>query len=90
MHVKYKEYGYPCMKIVLQEEGYFVNSRKVYCLMSELKIQSIIRKKRLFFKENYCDVFQNGLNRELKDCKKNEALVTDITYLRFHLFLHTS
>lgn len=50
IHVKHKEYGYPRMKIALQEEGYFINHKKVYRLMSELNIQSIIRKKRRFFK----------------------------------------
>ena len=50
--------------------------------MSELNIQSIIRKKRRFFKGNYSN-FPNVLNREFKDRQQNEALVTDITYLRF-------
>lgn len=71
------------MKIALQEEGYFINHKKVYRLMSELNIQSIIRKKCRFFKGNYSNVFRNVLNREFKDRQQNEALVTDITYLRF-------
>ena len=50
--------------------------------MSELNIQSIIRKKRRF-KGNYSNTFPNVLNREFKDRQQNEALVTDITYLRF-------
>ncbi|MFZ7936445.1 IS3 family transposase [Bacillus thuringiensis] len=49
IHVKHKEYGYPCMKIALEEEGYFITHKKVYRLMSELNIQSIIRKQRRFF-----------------------------------------
>lgn len=83
IHLKHKEYGYPRIKIALQEEGHFINHKKVYRLMSELSIQSIIRKKRRFFKGNYSNVFPNVLNREFKDCQQNEALVTDITYLRF-------
>ncbi|WP_438285207.1 IS3 family transposase [Bacillus pseudomycoides] len=83
IHLKYKQYGYPRMKIALQEEGFFVNHKKVYRLMSELNIQSIIRKKRRFFKGNYSNTFPNVLNREFKNRKQNEALVTDITYLRF-------
>lgn len=51
--------------------------------MSELNIQSIIRKKRRFFKGNYSNVFPNVLNREFKDRQQNETLITDITYLRF-------
>lgn len=27
IHIKYKEYGYPHMKIALQEEGYFINHK---------------------------------------------------------------
>ncbi|WP_176372997.1 hypothetical protein [Bacillus wiedmannii] len=27
IHVKHKEYGYPRMKIALQEEGYFINHK---------------------------------------------------------------
>ncbi|MEX0379343.1 IS3 family transposase, partial [Bacillus sp. S4] len=61
IHVKHKEYGYPRMKIALQEKGYFINHKKVYRLMSELNIQSIIRKKRRFFKGNYSNVFPNVL-----------------------------
>nr|WP_259417126.1 IS3 family transposase [Bacillus toyonensis] len=83
IHLKHKEYGYPRMKIALEEEGYFINHKKVYRLMSELNIQSIIRKKRRFFKGNYSNTFPNVLNREFKDRQQNEALVTDITYLRF-------
>ncbi|WP_154652004.1 IS3 family transposase [Bacillus bingmayongensis] len=82
IHLKYKQYGYPRMKIALQEEGFFVNHKKVYRLMSELNIQSIIRKKRRFFRGNYSNTFPNVLNREFKNRKQNEALVTDITYLR--------
>ncbi|WP_142339039.1 IS3 family transposase [Bacillus thuringiensis] len=36
IHLKHKEYGYPRMKIALEEEGYFINHKKVYRLMSEL------------------------------------------------------
>ncbi len=28
IHVKHKEYGYPRMKIALEEEGYFYKSQK--------------------------------------------------------------
>lgn len=58
IHVKHKEYGYPCMKIALQEEVYFINHKKVYHLMSKLNIQSIIRKKRRFLKGTIPMFFQ--------------------------------
>ncbi|WP_255290804.1 IS3 family transposase [Bacillus cereus] len=80
---KAQEYGYSRIKIALQEEGHFINHKKVYRLMSELNIQSIIWKKHRFFKGNYFNTFPNVLNREFKDRQQNEALVTDITYLRF-------
>lgn len=83
IHVKYKEYSYPRMKIALQEEGYFINHKNVYRLMIELNIQPIMRKKRRFFKGNYSNVYPNVLNRKFKYGQQNEAFVTDITYLRF-------
>ncbi|HDR8072363.1 TPA: transposase [Bacillus cereus] len=92
IHVKHKEYGYPRMKIALQEDGYFLNHKKVYRLMSELNIQSIIRKKRRFFKGNYSNIFPNILNREFKGRQQNAALVTDCKcqddHVHFHLFKH--
>lgn len=66
-----------------RRRGLFYKSQKVYRLMSELNIQSIIRKKRRFFKGNYSNTFPNVLNREFKNRQQNEALVTDMTYLRF-------
>ncbi|MRA81814.1 IS3 family transposase, partial [Bacillus thuringiensis] len=30
IHLKHQEYGYPRMKIALEEEGYFINHKKVY------------------------------------------------------------
>ncbi|MGR5864702.1 IS3 family transposase [Bacillus cereus] len=30
IHLEHKEYGYPRMKIALEEEGYFINHKKVY------------------------------------------------------------
>ncbi|MDZ3952462.1 hypothetical protein U0X36_05850 [Bacillus thuringiensis] len=56
---------------------------KAYLLMSELHIQSIIRKKRRFFKGNYFNVFPNVSNREFKYRQQNKAIVIDIAYLRF-------
>jgi len=53
----------------------------IHTQMSKLNIQSIIRKKRRFFKGNYSNTFPNVLNREFKGRQQNEALVTDIIYL---------
>lgn len=71
------------MKIALEEEGYFINHKKVYRLMSELNIQSIIRKKRRFLKGNYSNTFPNVLNREFKDRQQNKALITGVTTYDF-------
>jgi len=38
------------MKIVLRDRGFVVNHKKVYRLMCELGVQSIIRKKRRVWK----------------------------------------
>ncbi|WP_179884380.1 IS3 family transposase, partial [Bacillus cereus] len=83
IHIKCKEYGYPRMKIALREAGFLVNHKKVYRLMRELQIQSIIRKKRRFFKGKSSKVFQNVVEQQFRNRKPNEVLVTDITYLSF-------
>ncbi len=70
------------MKIAIEEDGYFIYHKLVYRLMSELNIQSIIRKKRCFFKGNYSNTFPNVLNREFRDRQQNEAIITDITSRR--------
>ncbi|MEE3808691.1 hypothetical protein V2H29_17280 [Lysinibacillus fusiformis] len=53
----------------------------MYRLMSELGIQSIIRKKRRVWKNQVSRTFDNVLERQFKDRAKNEVFVTDITYL---------
>ncbi|MFK4322874.1 putative transposase [Bacillus sp. RC145] len=83
IHIKHKEYGYPRMTIALREAGFFVNHKKVYRLMRELHIQSIIRKKRRFFKGKSSKIFPNVVERQFQNRKQNEVLVTDITYLPF-------
>ena len=81
IHQIHKMYGYPRMKIALQDKGFHVNHKKVYRLMSELGIQSIIRKKRRVWGNRISRVFDNVLERNFKERGENEVLVTDITYL---------
>ena len=81
IHQTYKMYGYPRMKIALLDKGFHVNHKKVYRLMSELGIQSIIRKKRRVWKNRLSRVFDNVLERNFNERVENEVLVTDITYL---------
>ncbi|MER1985729.1 MAG: DDE-type integrase/transposase/recombinase [Solibacillus sp.] len=49
--------------------------------MSELGIQSIIRKKRRVWKSRVSRVFENVLEHQFKARTENEVFVTDITYL---------
>ncbi|SCY59250.1 IS3 family transposase [Lysinibacillus sp. SG55] len=81
IHQTHKMYGYPRMKMALQDKGFYVNHKKVYRLMSELGIQSIIRKKRRVWGNLLSRVFDNVLERQFKERVENEVLVTDITYL---------
>uniref|UniRef100_UPI00402AA1FC IS3 family transposase n=1 Tax=Bacillus sp. DX2.2 TaxID=3073452 RepID=UPI00402AA1FC len=83
IHIKHKEYGYPRMKVALRDAGFLVSHKKVYRLMRELQIQSIIRKKRRFFKGKSSKVFPNVVEQQFRNRKPNEVLVTDITYLSF-------
>ncbi|MGN4427246.1 DDE-type integrase/transposase/recombinase [Bacillus cereus group sp. MYBK30-1] len=80
---KHKQFGYPLIKITLRERGFFVKHKKVYHLMCELQIQSIIRKKRRFFKGQYSRTYPNVLKRKFQNIQPNEVLVTDITYIRW-------
>ncbi|MEE3808765.1 IS3 family transposase [Lysinibacillus fusiformis] len=81
IHQTHKMYGYPRMKMALQDKGFYVNHKKVYRLMSELGIQSIVRKKRRVWGNLLSRVFDNVLERQFKERVENKVLVTDITYL---------
>jgi transposase InsO family protein len=84
IHKAHKEYGYPRIVIALKEVGLKINHKKVYRLMKEMDIQSVIRKKRRFFsKKGASKVYPNLVDRQFKDRKENEVLVTDITYISF-------
>lgn len=69
------------MVIALRSKGYFVNHKRVYRLMKEIGIQSIIRKKRRYFGKQAPVVQPNRLNRNFTATAPNQKLVTDITYL---------
>ncbi|WP_141554731.1 IS3 family transposase [Bacillus toyonensis] len=83
IHVKHKKFDCPRMKIALQEARFLVNLKKVYRLMRELQIQSLIHKKRRFFKGKSPKIFHNIVEQQFRNRKPNEVLVTDITYLSF-------
>lgn len=82
IHLKHKIFGYPRIKEMLKERGFLVNHKKVYRLMCELHIQSVIRKKRRSYQSGKPSrIFDNLLDRQFQDRSYNEAFVTDITYI---------
>lgn len=81
IHQSYPFFGYPRMKVALRKEGLHINHKKVYRLMKEMNIQSVIRKKRRYFGKTSSIVYPNRLNREFHADKPNHVYVTDITYV---------
>lgn len=81
IHQPNKMYGYPRVKIALRDKDLKVNYKKVYRLMCELGIQSIIRKKRHVWKNRVSRTFENLLERQFKDRAENEVFATDNTFL---------
>lgn len=81
IHHQHKQFGYPRVTISLRERGFLVNHKRVYRLMCELGIQSMIRKKRRVWENRISRVFDNVLERQFQSRNFNEVLVTDITYL---------
>lgn len=56
-------------RLPIKKEGFTVNHKRVYHLMKELAIQSIIRKKRRYY------------SRKASVVQPNRLLATDITYI---------
>lgn len=77
-------FGYLRMVIALRHEGYHVNHKRIYRLMKELGIKSIIRKKRRYFGQKAPIVQPNRLDRNFEAMVPNQKLATDITYLPFN------
>lgn len=75
-------YGYPRITDRLREEGLVVNHKKVYRIMKELEIKSVIRKKRKYFGKDASNVYPNVLNRKFKTQLPNVAYATDITFIK--------
>lgn len=65
----------------LRDKGFKINHKKVYRLMSELGMKSIIHKKRRVWKNNVSRVYDNIVERQFKERTENEVFVTDSTYL---------
>ncbi|TXK68121.1 DDE-type integrase/transposase/recombinase [Paenibacillus sp. N3.4] len=81
IYFAYPYFGYPRMMTALWEAGYRVNHKKVWRLMKELSIQSVIRKKRN--RSNYTPsiVYPNRLKRQFHAIGPCQKVVTDITYI---------
>lgn len=75
-------YGYPRITDRLRDEGLIINHKKVYRMMKELDIKSIIRKKRKYFGVEPSNIYPNLLNRQFKQDLPNSAFATDITYIK--------
>ncbi|WP_419146700.1 IS3 family transposase [Priestia endophytica] len=81
IHRAHPFYGYPRMVVALQKEGFRVNHKRVYRLMKEMKIQSVVRKKRRYFGRKPSIVHPNRLNRLFQVDQPHRVYVTDITYI---------
>ncbi|NHN34959.1 IS3 family transposase [Paenibacillus agricola] len=81
IHFAHPEFGYLRMTNALWEAGYNVNHKKVWRIMRELSIQSVIRKKRK--QSNYTPsvVYPNRLKRKFHATAPQQKMVTDITYI---------
>lgn len=83
-----KVYGYRRIKVALKREfQIIINLKKVRRLMKEMKIQSVIRRKRFkYINPKILELQEsepNILNRNFSAKKLNEKWVTDITYLYY-------
>jgi putative transposase len=81
IHLAHPYFGYPRMIVALREEGYRVNHKKVYRLMKELSIQSVIRKKRKRSSYTPSVVYPNRLQRQFQAIGPQQKMVTDITFI---------
>jgi putative transposase len=81
IHLRHPYFGYPRMCTALREAGYLVNHKKVWRLMKELSIQSVIRKKRNRGRCAPSVVYPNRLKRQFHATAPGQKLVTDITYI---------
>ncbi|KOP65010.1 hypothetical protein AMS62_06910 [Bacillus sp. FJAT-18019] len=80
-HLAHPYFGYPRMVTALWEAGYRVNHKKVWRLMKELSIQSVIRKKRKRSSYTPSVVYPNRLKRQFHATAPGQKMVTDITYI---------
>ncbi|APO43365.1 hypothetical protein BS614_04390 [Paenibacillus xylanexedens] len=81
IHFTNREFGYPRMTTALWEAGLNVNHKKVWRLMRELSIQSVIRRKRKKSFYTPSVIYPNRLKRKFHATAPQQKMVTDITYI---------
>ncbi|RDI39986.1 IS3 family transposase [Falsibacillus pallidus] len=81
IHFINPEFGRERITDELNEIGYLINHKKVYRLMTEMGIQSIIRKKRKRHGQSPSIIFPNRLKRNFKAIGPQQKMVTDITFI---------
>lgn len=81
IHFLHPEFGCPRMTHCLNENDFTINHKKVYRLMKEMNIQSVIRKKRKRHGHTPSVILPNRLKRKFKASGPNQKMVTDITYV---------
>jgi putative transposase len=82
IHQKRPCFGYLRIQVSLKKEGFHINHKRVYRLMKQMGISSVIRKKRRYFGRKQSVVLPNLINRQFQTEKQNYLYVTDITYIR--------
>jgi putative transposase len=81
IHFLHPEFGCPRMTHCLNENDFNINHKKVYRLMKEMNIQSVIRKKRKRHGHTPSVIQPNRLKRKFNASGPNQKMVTDITYV---------
>ncbi|WP_405157146.1 IS3 family transposase [Paenibacillus sp. FSL K6-0108] len=76
-----REFSYPRMRTALWEAGLNDNHKKVWRIMRELSIQSVIRKKRKKSSYTPSVLYPNRLKRQFHATAPQQKMVTDITYI---------
>lgn len=84
-HKNKGRYGYRRITAAIRNQGYTINHKTVYKLMSELELKSLVRKKRYrSYKGEVGKIASNILERNFKADKPNKKWATDVT--EFSLF----
>jgi putative transposase len=81
IHILNPEFGRPQITDELHESGILINHKRVYRLMTEMGVQSIIRRKRKRHGHTPSVIYRNRLKRNFRAARPNQKMVTDITYV---------